>query len=175
MKSPALIPAVVMAMLVAFGCSKPSDPAELVGAPAPPYEAVNLAGEPVSLASLRGEVVILNVWATWCAPCRQEIPYLATLQAADGPKGLRVVGVSVDREADHGKVADLAPKLGISYTVWLDPNERIGGLLRSPAVPATMLVDRAGIVRWKHTGVLREATPGFRDALNAALAAGSMN
>lgn len=175
MKRASLFPAMLIAVFAACGCSEPRDPSELIGAVAPAYEAVNLAGEPVSLASLRGEVVLLNVWATWCAPCRQEIPYLAELHAADGPRGLRIVGVSIDKAADRQKVADLAPELGITYAVWLDPTERISRVLRSPAVPATMLVDRSGIVRWKHMGIVREETPGFREAITAALAGPASN
>lgn len=135
----------------------------------PTFEAVTLSGDPVSLASMRGEAVLLNVWATWCAPCRQEIPYLAELQAAEAGNGLRVVGVSVDAAGDRAKVAEIAPQLGITYDVWLDPNERIRGVMRYGGVPASMLIDRDGIVRWKHVGVVRASTPGFDEALREVL------
>jgi thiol-disulfide isomerase/thioredoxin len=137
---------------------------------APSYQAVSLTGEPVSLASLRGSAVLLNVWATWCAPCRQEIPYLAELQQRELANGLRVIGVSIDTAADRQMVADLAPDMGITYDVWLDPDERIGGILRYGGMPASALLDREGVVHWKHVGVLRETTPGFREALDRVLA-----
>ncbi|MEQ1780159.1 MAG: TlpA disulfide reductase family protein [Hyphomonadaceae bacterium] len=158
-----------LATLVGSACSGRSEPNDIVGTPAPAYEAAQLDRTDISLASLKGQVVLLNVWATWCGPCRQEIPYLASLQDSDGPRGLRVIGISVDAAEDREKVVQLAPTLGITYDVWLDPTERIGGIIRSAAVPATVLVDRAGVVRWKHTGVIREDTPGFREAMNAAL------
>lgn len=157
-------------LVVAVGlsaCGEPAQEAQTVETPT--YEAVLLDGERVSLASLRGSAVLLNVWATWCAPCRQEIPFLAELHAAEAPHGLRVVGISVDAAGDRDKVAESAPKLGITYEVWLDPDERIGGVMRYGGVPASMLIDREGVVRWKHVGVVRANTPGFREALSDVL------
>lgn len=143
---------------------------DLVG-PAPTYAATTSGGETASLTSLHGEVVLLNVWATWCGPCRVEIPYFAELQAAEATKGLRVVGVSVDAAEDRQKVLDLAPTLGLTYDIWFDPDARISEILGGPSVPATLLIDRAGAIRWKHLGVVDNDTPGFRQALVDALAA----
>jgi thiol-disulfide isomerase/thioredoxin len=133
------------------------------------YEAASADGSPISLASLRGEAVLLNVWATWCGPCREEIPFLASLQAKKAASGLRVVGVSVDAMADREKVLQSAAMLGLTYDLWLDPEERIGGVLRYAGLPASMLVNREGVVVWKHVGVLRETTPGFSEALEQVL------
>jgi len=133
------------------------------------YEAASVDGSPVSLAALRGEAVLLNVWATWCGPCREEIPFLARLQAKKASNGLRVVGVSIDAMADREKVLQSAAMLGLTYDLWLDPEERIGGVLRYAGLPASMLVDREGVVVWTHVGVLRETTPGFSEALEEAL------
>lgn len=138
-----------------------------VGEPAPAYEAVRLSGEPVTLASLRGRPVLLNVWATWCGPCREEIPYLGQLHAAE-PE-LEVVGVSIDTAADREKVNALVDALGIDYTVWLDPDERIGAVFRTNGVPSSMLIDRDGALRWRHVGVLRATAPGFQRALDDVL------
>ena len=134
----------------------------------PTYEAVTLAGADVSLASLRGRPVLLNVWATWCGPCREEIPYLAELQKTHAASGLRIIGVSIDAARDRDKVAAMAPQLGITYDVWLDPDERIAGIVRYGGVPASMLVDRNGAVVWKHVGVLRAGLPGLEQALQDA-------
>lgn len=157
--------------LLAAGCSDDGSGAVLpIEAPAPAYEAVSMNGAPTGLASLRGQVVLLNVWATWCGPCREEIPYLSELSRAEAKRGLKIVGVSVDARADRAKVTDLARQLGMSYDIWLDPDDRISDLFRASGVPASVLIDRKGVLRWRHVGVVRETTPGFRDALEAALA-----
>jgi peroxiredoxin len=140
-----------------------------VGSPAPAYTAESLDGGTVSLDSLRGRVVLLNVWATWCPSCRDEIPFIAKLQSTESARGLQVVGISVDDAADRQQVLNALPVLGINYPVWLDPEDRIGRLHRSKGLPASVLIDRAGVVRWRHEGILRASSPGFREALAAAL------
>lgn len=135
------------------------------------FSATDTTGSAVDLDSLRGRVVLLNAWATWCKPCRQEIPYLSELQSREGARGLRVVGVSVDTAADREAVLASAPRLGIRYTLWLDPDTRVAALMQTTAVPASVLIDRSGAVRWRHAGVLRQDTPGFAQALAQALEA----
>lgn len=161
----------VAAALLATACSgEQPKAAVLIDAPAPAYEASTLDGAPVTLASLRGQVVLLNVWATWCGPCREEIPFLSDLSRAEAARGLKVVGVSIDTRGDRGKVADAVDQLGMSYDIWLDPDDRISSLFHASGVPASMLIDREGVLRWRHVGVVRETTPGFRQALEKALA-----
>ncbi len=158
-------------VLMAAACSgEQPKGALLVGAPAPAYAAATMDGAPVTLASLRGQAVLLNVWATWCGPCREEIPYLSALHHAEEARGLKIIGVSIDTRSDREKVADLVSQLGMPYDIWLDPDDRITGLFRASGVPATVLIDRDGVLRWRRLGVVRETTPGFRDALEAALA-----
>lgn len=162
---------VAVLALLAAGCSAEQPKADvLIDAPAPAYEATTLDSAPVTLASLRGQVVLLNVWATWCGPCREEIPYLSDLSRAEQPRGLKIIGVSIDTKADQAKVADLATQLGMPYDIWLDPDDRISGLFRASGVPASVLIDRDGVLRWRHLGVVRETTPGFRATLDKALA-----
>lgn len=148
-------------------CGEPLREAESLGSSA--YEAISQDGTPVSLEDLRGEAVLVNVWATWCAPCRQEIPFLAELHARYSANGLRVIGVSIDAAADQEKVIETAPAFGINYDIWLDPAERIAGVMRYGGVPASMLIGRNGAVRWKHVGVIRGDTPGFKEALRDVL------
>jgi thiol-disulfide isomerase/thioredoxin len=157
----------VCLLAAAAACSPPVEQTPLSDPPA--FSAIDAAGTPVDLASLRGSVVLLNAWATWCKPCRQEIPYLSELQSREGARGLRVVGVSVDTAADREAVLASAPRLGIRYTLWLDPHARVAALMQTTAVPASVLIGRNGAVRWRHMGVLREDTPGFAQALARAL------
>ncbi len=157
-------------MLLGAGtaCSPPPD--EAIKPDTPAFSATDTTGHSVTLSSLRGSVVLLNVWATWCTPCRQEIPFLSRLQAEEGARGLRVIGVSIDEAADRAEVLVAAPRLGIRYEIWFDPAERVASVMDISAVPVSALIDRSGIVTWRHAGVLRKDTPGFAQALDAALA-----
>jgi thiol-disulfide isomerase/thioredoxin len=83
--------------------------------------AVDLAGDTVSLQAYRGEGVLLNLWATWCPPCRAEMPYLQELADEYAPRGLRVVGVSVDDRGAHDQVLAFLEESGVRYEILLDP------------------------------------------------------
>lgn len=144
-----------------------------VGKPVPSYAAVTLQGDTVSLTSLRGRTVLLNVWATWCAPCREEIPYLERLHTQHSGAGLEVIGVSIDARGETQAIAEFASELGVTYPIWHDPDERVSARFLSLGVPSSYLIDRDGILRWRHLGVLRESNAEFTAALAAALAPAS--
>ncbi|HUP01015.1 MAG TPA: TlpA disulfide reductase family protein [Gemmatimonadota bacterium] len=161
-------------LLASFGiaslaCGEASPGTGAVGAPAPAYAARTLTGDSVALADLEGDVVLLNVWATWCAPCREEIPALQSLHVARAADGLRIVGVSVDARGAVDDVRRFAGEFGITYELWHDPAEGVATAFLLHGVPSTVLIDREGIVRWRHVGPIREDDPGLMAALSAAL------
>ena len=127
-----------------------------VGREAPDFIARDLEGRRVSLRELRGEVVMLNVWATWCAPCREEMPSMQRLHARLGPQGLRVVAVSIDAALGDTDAADRAggdirtfvEEHGLTFDVWHHPSGEIQRLYRTTGVPESFVIDRQGrIVR----------------------------
>lgn len=139
------------------------------GSPAPAYAAQRMDGTPVSLEELKGDVVLLNVWATWCKPCREEIPALDSLHREFGARGLRVVGVSIDVISDTVMIAGFARELGASYELWLDPDDRVSTTFRAIGVPSTALIDRDGVLRWRHMGPVRASDASLRALLDSAL------
>ncbi len=143
----------------------------LVGDAAPPYAATTLAGDSVSTTALKGKVVLLNVWATWCAPCREEIPYLQSLHEQHSASGLEVVGVSVDTQGEDETIRGFMTDFRMTYPVWRDPDERIQTLFQALGVPSSYLIDRAGVIRWRRLGIIRQTDTTFTSALQAALAA----
>jgi cytochrome c-type biogenesis protein len=159
-----------LALFIA-ACARGGEPPSRVeiGAEAPPYAARAMNGDSVSLALLRGKAVLLNVWATWCLPCKEEIPYLESLQGKHGAQGLQIVGVSVDARGDEAKIEDFARDFKMTYAIWRDPDERVNSRFLAIGVPSTYLIDRNGILRWKHLGTLRPTTPGFAAALETVL------
>ncbi|MFN8579734.1 MAG: TlpA disulfide reductase family protein [Gemmatimonadaceae bacterium] len=160
-------------LLTVAGCERGAASARpvTVGQPAPPYAAANLDGARVATPALAGRVVLLNVWATWCAPCRDEIPFLERLHKADAPRGLTIVGVSVDADGENDKVAAFAKEMGMTYAIWRDPEQRILSEYMAIGVPASYLIDRKGVLRWKHVGIIHETDARFLASLDSALAA----
>jgi peroxiredoxin len=126
-----------------------------IGETAPAYHAISLTGDSVSLEQSRGRVVLVNVWATWCHPCREEIPVLQALYERYASRGLELVGVSVDARGEEDTIREFATDFRMTYPLWLDPDERIQSTFLAIGVPATFLIDRQGVLRWRHVGPVR--------------------
>ena len=118
---------------------------------APPFLLRDIYGKIVSTADWKGKVVILNFWATWCPPCREEIPELVQLQAKYKDK-LEIVGVSEDDDAPE-KVAKFAQQHGMNYPIVMATPELIADYGGVPALPTSFLIDPEGRVMQKHTGL----------------------
>lgn len=120
------------------------------GSMAPDFTRTDLDGHSFTLSSLRGNVVLLNFWATWCAPCQAEMPRFDAWQQNETTQGLRVVGISIDDES--APVLSLRRKLGIHYPLLMGDTalaELYGGVL---GVPITLLIDRTGKIRARWSG-----------------------
>lgn len=163
----------VLALAACGGDSSSRTPraAVAVGSPAPLYAATTMDGAPVSLSDYRESVVMLNVWATWCKPCREEIPALDSLYREYSSRGLVVTGVSIDVMDDTARIAGFARELGASYPLWLDPDDRVSGTFLAIGVPSTYLIDREGVLRWRHMGPVRANDPALRALLDSLLGA----
>lgn len=142
-----------------------------VGAPTPEYRAVSLSGDSVSLAAQRGKVVLFNIWATWCHPCRDEIPELQALHDRYQARGLELVGVSVDAEGSDEAIRAFMKDFRMTYPVWRDPDERVSSQFLVIGVPATFLIDRDGVLRWRKTGPIQPADSSLTAAIERALGA----
>ena len=127
----------------------------------------DLQGREQPLAQWRGKVLIVNFWATWCAPCREEMPHFVEIQKRDGPKGLQFVGIAVD-QAD--KVRGFAQEIGLNYPALIggfgaiELSKALGNDLS--ALPFTVVIDRRGNVVHTQLGLLR---PDKLDDLLGAL------
>jgi thiol-disulfide isomerase/thioredoxin len=124
------------------------------------------------LETLRGRPVLLNVWATWCHPCRDEIPELQRLYERYRGRGLELVGVSVDAAGDNEAVREFMRRYGMTYPVWRDPGERVSAAFLVVGVPATFLIDRGGVLRWKKTGPIALEDSTLTAAIERALVSG---
>jgi cytochrome c biogenesis protein CcmG/thiol:disulfide interchange protein DsbE len=132
------------------------------GTPAPSFTLIDTEGRKVSLASLKGKVVGVNFWATWCEPCREEIPDLAKVYAANKGKCFEMLGLA-EESGERDEVVAAARKLGINYPVLLDAYGKVSDDFNVPAYPRTFLIDADGNVRKVFEGAVT------RDDLEAAL------
>jgi peroxiredoxin len=123
-----------------------------VGDPVPAYAAPTLAGDTVRLADLDGDAVMLNVWATWCPPCRDEMPGLQSLHELYGSRGLRVVGVSIDARGAESAVAEFVRDYDISFTILHDVAEDVSREFRLIGVPETFLIEPGGRIAYRWIG-----------------------
>ena len=134
---------------------------------APDFTLPTLAGDSLRLADLRGQIVVLNFWATWCAPCVEEIPELIDLHDELNPHGLTVLGVSLDEEGPD-LIKPFTDRFGITYPIPLDDGavaEAYGGVW---ALPTTYVIDPEGQIMQRVIGLfpVEEMRPKFREMLD---------
>ena len=133
------------------------------------YAAQWLDGSKFDLGSERGHVVLLNLWATWCGPCRFEIPELGQLHERYASKKFKVIGVSVD-EGSPDEVKKFVAEQAMKYPVALDPEGRLAALFETTVLPTSAIIDRTGKVVWKSAGIIRMDDREMIQALEGALA-----
>jgi len=139
-----------------------------VGSTMPPYTAAMLDGGTFDVAAERGHVVLLNVWATWCGPCRYEIPALEKLHQKYGGRGFKVIGISID-EGESQPVKQFVTDNAVRYPVALDPDGKAANLFQTSVIPTSVLIDRKGKVIWKKYGAIDENEEPLAKAIEAAL------
>ena len=119
--------------------------------PAPKYGALTLEGKPASLESFQGKPVLINVWATWCVPCRQEMPALESLHNKFSDQGLQIIGVSIDGPGTAQRIKSFIDRMGITYTILHDPEDKFSRAFRTIGVPESFLINSDGDIvhTWK--------------------------
>ena len=142
----------VLAATAAGFASPLASAAVATQAAAPDFTLKSMNGPNLRLAEQRGRVVMVNFWATWCGPCRQEMPQLDKLYQRYKASGFMLLGVNVDD--DVRKAGDVAAKLGVTFPVLLDTDKAVSKLYDLSTMPSTVLIDRDGKVRYLHRGYL---------------------
>jgi len=124
---------------------------------APDFALKSSTGENLRLSEFRGDVVMINFWATWCGPCRQEMPLLDELYSRYERVGFSLLGVNIDD--DSRRAMDMIEELGVNFPVLFDARKEVSKLYEVEAMPVTVIVDRTGTVRYIHHGY----KPGYED------------
>ena len=125
---------------------------------APAFQAARLDGAPSGLAEYRGKVILLNVWATWCGPCRVEMPSMERLHQRFKDQDFRVVAVSVDQEGAD-VVSRFTQDLGLTFDILYDPKGEIQRIYRTTGVPESWVIDRSGMIVKKVVGATEWDSP----------------
>ncbi len=148
------VAALVLFLTVNLG--RPVGPVDtpIVGRPAPTFDLETLDGGQLSLADLRGSAVVLNFWASWCIPCREEAPLLTSAAATYGPRGVRVLGVVYQDSAANAR--DFMRRYGQTYPGLLDPSGRTAIDYAVFGIPETFFIDASGVVRSRQVGALTD-------------------
>lgn len=138
-----------------------------VGGAAPSIEQQDLEGKPVSMKALRGKVVLVDFWASWCKPCRAELPALDRLYKVYQQRGLEIVGVSVDRDVEAARA--FLRSHPVAFRNVHDATQTIADQYRPTTMPSSYLIDRAGRIRYVHTGFRAGDEKVFAQEIEALL------
>ena len=149
------LPALPWAAAAPAGTPGTPAPAAVAGAPAPEFTLTDTAGQAISLASLKGQVVLINFWATWCAPCQFEMPAIQREFERRQDQGFTVL--AVDAAEQEAEVSDFGGKFGLGFPLLLDPDAAVNDLYRVRGYPTTFFVDRTGMIAVEHVGVMTDA------------------
>jgi cytochrome c biogenesis protein CcmG, thiol:disulfide interchange protein DsbE len=134
---------------------------------APELSGASLDGQAISLATLRGKVVLIDFWASWCAPCKEEMPFIERLYRRLRSQGLIVVGVSVDAERENAR--DFIAQLKVSFPIVHDAKHAIADRFKPPRMPTSYVLDREGKIRHVHEGWRKEDEREVEQEITALL------
>ncbi len=162
-----ILPVILTLVLLVTGCSAGSEPldgesptAPVEGAQvdnlAPNFQLQNLDGQTVSLSNFRGKPVLVNFWATWCPPCRSEMPYIQEIYEEWTNKGLVVLTINIGESSS--KVEEFMQSLNLSFTVLLDTKQDVAQRYNITGIPTTFFIDKDGIIQDKVISAFQNKT-----------------
>jgi thiol-disulfide isomerase/thioredoxin len=178
-----------MALLIALACGRSEQPAAPkvtraprfrkavkpkppeagdTGSMMPAYRAPSLNGGEFAVTAEKGNVILLNLWATWCGPCRFEIPELEKLHIENAARRFKVVGVSLDDTGAEG-VKEFVAAHKMTYPIVIDAEGKIASIFQTSIIPTTVLIDRSGKIVWKQYGAISAGDASLKKALENAL------
>ncbi|MDZ7629866.1 MAG: TlpA disulfide reductase family protein [Gemmatimonadaceae bacterium] len=141
-----------------------------VGDSAPAFTVAILGGDSARIGTGGAQpVTLVNIWATWCGPCKAEFPELQALHSTYAPRGLRLLAVSIDDPGMDAEVAESAKAMGATFAIGRDPADQVRGQMGAVGIPESWLVSADGRLLWKHSGAIPAGDLAVRAAIDAAL------
>jgi peroxiredoxin len=163
------LPAAALFTLLLLGPAVCVPADALVGQPAPDFALRSLEGDNVRLSEHTGEVVLINFWATWCGPCRQEMPQLDQIYGKYRRAGLVLFSVNLDEADNLAAAKEMAQTLKVSYPVLFDARKDVARAYQAGTMPLTVLIDREGVVRYVSEGYKAGYEVRYTDKLRELL------
>ncbi len=139
-----------------------------IGATSPPFTLVDLEGRQVSLSDFRGKVVLLNFWATWCGPCRVEMPSMEALYKELRRDGFEILAVSVDAQGS-AVTRPFQEAMGLTFPILHDPDYEVGGAYGARTLPISYVIDRNGIIQHRVVGARDWHSPKAKEFIQSLL------
>ncbi|MFH0873125.1 MAG: TlpA disulfide reductase family protein [bacterium] len=139
-----------------------------INAPAPDFTLSDLEGKEVSLSGLKGKVIVLTFWSIWCNPCRQELPVLDALDKRYQERGLKVIGVTIDRDS-VGSIQEFVTKHDLCFPILLDRERKAMKAYRAHFLPTTFVLNREGVVVDKKVGIHNWMSPESQSSIEGLL------
>jgi peroxiredoxin len=137
------------------------------GAAAPAFQLNSNTGKPLALADFRGQIVLLNFWASWCGPCRQEMPILEQLNRQYHGKGVTLLGINV--EPDSAAAVSWLKATPVTFPILFDTDSKVSSLYEVAGMPNTVIIDRKGQVRYIHRGYSAGAENDYLNQIRALI------
>ncbi len=153
----------IAAMIAAAGLALPALAADPTGGPAPQFTLAARSGANVSLGQYKGQVVMLNFWASWCGPCRQEMPLLESIYKQYHRMGFTLIGVNV--EPDSNAANQWLKETPVSFPILYDKESKVSKMYDVEGMPSTVIIDRKGKVRLLHRGYKPGDENGYLDSV----------
>ena len=139
----------------------------IVGSKVPGFTLQSADGGNVKLSEFRGKVVLINYWATWCGPCRQELPELDKIHKQFSAKGFTMLGINIDNKPKNA--IKMLKRLKIKFPVVFDPKKKVSEQMNVDAMPFTILVDQSGVARYVHRGYVSGDENKYRSEIKKVL------
>ncbi|MEZ4699117.1 MAG: TlpA disulfide reductase family protein [Rhodothermales bacterium] len=163
-----MAPLLLLLLVMTAASPRPYD--DRIGAPAPPFTGTTGDGQTITLADYRGKVVFLDFWASWCGPCRRELPYLGELKRHFPEASFEVIAINIDDEKANMNdfLKDIKPR--IAFPVVFDPEKKLPALYDIDSMPTSLVVDANGVVRYWHSGFKDSDKPRYLKEIETLLA-----
>jgi len=164
-----LLNSIAVAVLLSCLCPGATEASDRIGSPAPEFSARTSDGQTVQLADYRGKVVVLDFWASWCGPCREELPFLMELAARNKKKPFQLITVNIDDNDEN--MEKFLSRIWFRYGVLvIDRKKKIPKLYDLETMPTTVFIDREGVIRYWHDGFKESDKDRYEEELRLLLA-----
>lgn len=158
-----------LGILLLSSLAVPAKDGPKIGEVAPSFQGVTIHGEKIELADFKGKVVLIDFWASWCGPCREEMPYLAELHHRYQNSGFEIIAVNIDEKPENAKKFINELSQNIRFPIIKDPRQEIPPQFQFKGMPSTILLDKNGVIRFWHTGFKESNKPEYVTEINALL------